>query len=374
MTIRLTYIIIRNEQLEEDSTMFERLEAILERYEKINEMMADPAIVTDIKKLTELSKEQRGLEETVNVYTEYKEIAASIEDLKEMAKDSDPEISEMAEMELEELKPRLSELEERLEILLIPKDPNDEKNVIVEIRGAAGGDEANIFASDLYRMYTKYAELKGWKIQVMNVDYSESGGMSQVEFMISGESVYSHMKYESGAHRVQRVPATESQGRIHTSTATVLVMPEAEDVDIEVSMNDIRVDTFCSSGPGGQSVNTTKSAVRLTHVPTGIVVSCQDGKSQHENKANALKVLKARIYDSILQERLEAEGEERRSKIGTGERSEKIRTYNYPQNRVTDHRIGFTIQQLDRVMEGKLEPVVEALITEEQKRKLAAQD
>ena len=208
----------------------------------------------------------------------------------------------------------------------------------------------------------------------MNVDYSESGGMSQVEFMISGESVYSHMKYESGAHRVQRVPATESQGRIHTSTATVLVMPEAEDVDIEVSMNDIRVDTFCSSGPGGQSVNTTKSAVRLTHVPTGIVVSCQDGKSQHENKANALKVLKARIYDSILQERLEAEGEERRSKIGTGERSEKIRTYNYPQNRVTDHRIGFTIQQLDRVMEGKLEPVIEALITEEQKRKLAAQD
>ena len=374
MTIRLTYIIIRNEQVEEDSTMFERLEAILERYEKINEMMADPAIVTDIKKLTELSKEQRGLEETVNVYTEYKEIAASIEDLKEMAKDSDPEISEMAEMELEELKPRLPELEERLEILLIPKDPNDEKNVIVEIRGAAGGDEANIFASDLYRMYTKYAEVKGWKIQVMNVDYSESGGMSQVEFMISGESVYSHMKYESGAHRVQRVPATESQGRIHTSTATVLVMPEAEDVDIEVSMNDIRVDTFCSSGPGGQSVNTTKSAVRLTHVPTGIVVSCQDGKSQHENKANALKVLKARIYDSILQERLEAEGEERRSKIGTGERSEKIRTYNYPQNRVTDHRIGFTIQQLDRVMEGKLEPVVEALITEEQKRKLAHQE
>ena len=370
MTIRLTYIIIRNEQLEEDSTMFERLEAILERYEKINEMMADPAIVTDIKKLTELSKEQRGLEETVNVYTEYKEIAASIEDLKEMAKDSDPEISEMAEMELEELKPRLPELEERLEILLIPKDPNDEKNVIVEIRGAAGGDEANIFASDLYRMYTKYAEVKGWKIQVMNVDYSESGGMSQVEFMISGESVYSHMKYESGAHRVQRVPATESQGRIHTSTATVLVMPEAEDVDIEVSMNDIRVDTFCSSGPGGQSVNTTKSAVRLTHVPTGIVVSCQDGKSQHENKANALKVLKARIYDSILQERLEAEGEERRSKIGTGERSEKIRTYNYPQGRITDHRINYTIYNLAAVMDGDIQDCIDHLIVAENAERL----
>jgi len=354
--------------------MFERLDAIVLRYDKINEMMAEPEIVMDIKKLTELSKEQRGLEETVNTYTEYKKIKNSIEELTEMALDSDPEISEMAEMELEELKPRLPELEEQLEILLIPKDPNDEKNVIVEIRGAAGGDEANIFAADLYRMYIKYAELKGWKIDVMNVDYSESGGMSQVEFMISGDSVFSHMKYESGAHRVQRVPATESQGRIHTSTATVLVMPEAEDVDIDISMNDIRVDTFCSSGPGGQSVNTTKSAVRLTHVPTGIVVSCQDGKSQHDNKANALKVLKARIFDSILQERLDVEDAERRSKIGTGERSEKIRTYNYPQNRVTDHRIGFTIQQLDRVVEGKLEPVIEALITAEQKERLAQQD
>ncbi len=354
--------------------MFERLEAILERYARINDLMADPEIVTDIKKLTELSREQRGLEETVNVYTEYKEVTASIEDLKEMAQDDEDEIREMAEMELEELLPKVPALEERLEILLIPKDPNDEKNVIVEVRGAAGGDEANIFAADLYRMYMKYAEVKGWKVELMNLDYSEGGGISQVEFMVSGESVYSHMKYESGSHRVQRVPATESQGRIHTSTATVLVMPEAEDVDIEVSMNDIRVDTFCSSGPGGQSVNTTKSAVRLTHVPTGVVVSCQDGKSQHENKDKALKVLKARIYDSIMQERLDAEGEERRSKIGSGDRSEKIRTYNYPQNRVTDHRIGFTIQQLDRVVEGKLEPVIEALITEEQKRKLAAQD
>jgi len=352
--------------------MFERLEVMEKRYEKINELMSDPEIVTDIKKLTELSKEQRGLEETVNVYREYKDAKAQIADLSEMLQEDDAEIREMAEMELDELKPQIPAFEARLEILLIPKDPNDDKNVIVEIRGAAGGDEANIFALDLYRMYTKYAEAKGWKVELMNADYSEGGGVSQIEFMMSGDAVYSHMKYESGAHRVQRVPATESQGRIHTSTATVLVMPEADEVDIEISMNDIRVDTFCSSGAGGQSVNTTKSAVRLTHEPTGITASCQDGKSQHENKASALKILKARIYDSILQEQLAAEGAERQSKIGTGQRSEKVRTYNYPQNRVTDHRIGFTIQQLDRVIEGKLDAVIEALITEEQKEKLAA--
>ena len=352
--------------------MFERLDVMEERYEKINELMSDPEVVTDIKQLTELSKEQRGLEEAVNVYREYKDAKVQIADLSEMLLEDDAEIKEMAEMELEELKPQIPVFEDRLQILLIPKDPNDDKNVIVEVRGAAGGDEANIFALDLYRMYTKYAESKGWKIELMNADYSEGGGVSQIEFMMSGDSVYSHMKYESGAHRVQRVPATESQGRIHTSTATVLVMPEADEVDIEISMNDVRVDTFCSSGAGGQSVNTTKSAVRLTHEPTGITASCQDGKSQHENKASALKILKARIYDSILQEQLAVEGAERQSKIGTGQRSEKIRTYNYPQNRVTDHRIGFTIQQLDRVIEGKLDAVIEALITEEQKEKLAA--
>lgn len=352
--------------------MFERLDVMEERYEKINELMSDPDVVTDIKKLTELSKEQRGLEAAVNMYREYKDVQAQISDLTEMLQDDDTEIKEMAEIELEELKPKISQFEDQLQILLIPKDPNDDKNVIIEIRGAAGGDEANIFAMDLYRMYTKFAESKGWKVELMNADYSEGGGVSQVEFMMSGDSVYSHMKYESGAHRVQRVPATESQGRIHTSTATVLVMPEADEVDIEISMGDIRVDTFCSSGAGGQSVNTTKSAVRVTHEPTGITASCQDGKSQHENKASALKILKARIYDSILQEQLAAEGAERQSKIGTGQRSEKIRTYNYPQNRVTDHRIGFTIQQLDRVIEGKLDAVIEALITEEQKEKLAA--
>ena len=356
--------------------IYDQLQAVEDRYEELGELLSDPEVVSDTKRFMELSREEANTRETVTAYREYKQVIQSISDAEEMIKEAsgDSDLEEMAKEELKESKAAKEEYEERLKILLLPKDPNDDKNIILEIRGAAGGDEAALFAGDLLAMYQKYAETQGWRFEVMEASYNGVGGIKEVVAMVSGQSVYSKLKYESGAHRVQRVPATESQGRIHTSTATVLVMPEAEDVDIEVSMNDIRVDTFCSSGPGGQSVNTTKSAVRLTHVPTGIVVSCQDGKSQHENKANALKVLKARIYDSILQERLEAEGEERRSKIGTGERSEKIRTYNYPQNRVTDHRIGFTIQQLDRVMEGKLEPVVEALITEEQKRKLAAQD
>lgn len=350
--------------------MIERLKAIEERYEEINKLLMDPEVVTDIKKLTELSKEQRSIEETVQVFRKYMETLEEIESLNEMVKDDDPEIKEMAQIELEEIKGIPAELEEQLEILLIPKDPNDEKNVIVEIRGAAGGDEANIFAGDLYRMYVKYGEHHGWKFEVMTAEESGTGGFSKIEFLISGDRVFSQMKYESGAHRVQRVPQTESQGRIHTSTATVLVMPEAEEVEVELNMSDVRIDTYCSSGPGGQSVNTTKSAVRVTHEPTGIVASCQDGKSQHENKASALRILRTRLYDAIMQEKLEKEGAERRSKIGTGDRSEKIRTYNYPQNRVTDHRIGFTIQQLDRVMEGKLAPVIEALTAEEQARKL----
>lgn len=350
--------------------MIERLKAIEERYEEINKLLMDPEVVTDIKRLTELSKEQRSIEETVQVFRKYMETLEEIESLNEMVKDDDPEIKEMAQMELDEIKGLPAELEEKLEVLLIPKDPNDEKNVIVEIRGAAGGDEANIFAGDLYRMYVKYGEHHGWKFEVMTSEESGTGGFSKIEFLISGDRVFSQMKYESGAHRVQRVPQTESQGRIHTSTATVLVMPEAEEVEVELNMSDVRIDTYCSSGPGGQSVNTTKSAVRVTHEPTGIVASCQDGKSQHENKASALRILRTRLYDAIMQEKLEKEGAERRSKIGTGDRSEKIRTYNYPQNRVTDHRIGFTIQQLDRVMEGKLAPVIEALTAEEQARKL----
>lgn len=353
--------------------MFDRLEVISKRYHQISELMTDMSVISDIKKLTALSKEQKSLEKIVLKYNEYQNAIAAIEEYKELVHDEDPELREMAELELETNTALKASLEEELKILLLPKDPNDEKNVIVEIRGAAGGDEANIFAGDLYRMYVKYAESKGWKIELMDSEACEAGGFSYISFMVNGDSVYSFMKYESGSHRVQRVPVTESQGRIQTSTATVLVMPEADELEVELNLNDVRVDIFCSSGPGGQSVNTTKSAVRVTHIPTGIVVQCQDGKSQHENKASALKVLQARLYDKMLQEKEEAEGKERLSKIGRGDRSEKIRTYNYPQNRVTDHRIGYTIQQLDRVMEGKLDGVIDALITYEQKKQLSVE-
>jgi len=351
----------------------ERLDQIEERYIEIGKEMSDPEVATDIKKVTELAKEYSKLEKIVTKYREYKDLNQQLDGLKDMVKEEDPEIREMAQMELDEVHNRIPELEEELELMLIPKDPNDEKNVIVEIRGAAGGDEANIFAGDLFRMYGKYAEHMNWKIEVLTAEVKEAGGYSQIEFMVSGDSVYSHMKYESGVHRVQRVPQTESSGRVHTSTATVVVLPEAEEIDFELDMADIRVDTYCSSGPGGQSVNTTKSAVRVTHIPTDTVAQCQDGKSQHENKASALKILRSRLYDKMLREAQEKEAGERKSKIGTGDRSEKIRTYNYPQNRVTDHRINLTIQQLDRIIDGRLEPVIEALIAEEQKRKLEKQ-
>ncbi len=350
--------------------MIDRLERMTKRYNEINTHLMDPKILQDITKMTELSKEQKSLEPVVSLYAEYKQVLETISDLKEMLLEDDKEIVEMAQMELDEVKPKIPEIEDKLKILLIPKDPNDEKNVIVEIRGAAGGSEANIFAGDLFRMYTKFAEIKKWEIEVSNSEESSAGGFSQIEFTVSGDSVYSFLKYESGAHRVQRVPQTESQGRVHTSTATVLVLPEVEDVEVELNMSDVRIDTYRSSGAGGQSVNTTDSAVRVTHVPTSLIVTCQDGKSQHSNKATALRILKARLYDKILQDRLDKEGLERRSKIGSGDRSEKIRTYNYPQNRVTDHRVGLSLQQLDRIMEGKLEPVIEVLIAEEVKRKL----
>ncbi len=353
--------------------LLDRLIQLEERYLEIGELMSQPEIAVDVKKVTELAKEFAKLEKPVLKFREYKAIVESLDGLKEMAKDKDSDIREMAEAELEEAREKIVKLEEELELLLIPKDPNDEKNVIVEIRGAAGGDEANIFAGDLFRMYSKYAEAMDWKIELLYIEPKEAGGFSQIEFMVTGENVYSYLKYESGVHRVQRVPQTESAGRIHTSTATVVVLPEAEEIDFEMDMEDVRVDVFCSSGPGGQSVNTTKSAVRVTHVPTGTVAQCQDGKSQHENKASALRILRSRLYDAMLQEKLDKEGEERKSKVGTGDRSEKIRTYNYPQNRVTDHRINLTIQQLDRIIDGRLDAVIEALIAEEQRRKLAKQ-
>lgn len=353
--------------------MFKRLDLIEERYNELNKMLQDSEVLSDVKKMTQLMKELRSLEKTVFKYQEYKKTVQDIAELKEMSKDDDPEIAEMAKLELDEIKGKDDELIEELKILLLPKDENDEKNVIVEIRGAAGGEEANIFAADLYRMYCKYAESKGWKIEVLDSNETGLGGFSLISFSISGDAVYSFMKFESGAHRVQRIPVTEANGRIQTSTATVLVMPEAEETEVELNMEDVRIDIFCASGPGGQCVNTTKSAVRVTHIPTNIVVQCQDGKNQHENKANALKVLKARLYDKIMQDKAEAEGKERLSKIGHGDRSEKIRTYNYPQNRVTDHRIGFTLQQLDRIMEGRLDAIIDALMHEEQKRLLAGQ-
>ncbi|MDE6947802.1 MAG: peptide chain release factor 1 [Anaeroplasmataceae bacterium] len=352
--------------------MIDRLKIMDERYEEINKLLSDPEVVCDIKKLTELSKEQRSLEKTVMLFREQMKLEESLPDLREMKNSSDEEMAEMAQIELEEATNRISQIEEEIKILLLPKDPNDDKNVIVEIRGAAGGDEANIFAGDLFRMYSKYAESKGWKIEVLDAMPSEMGGYSQIQFKVNGEMVYSSLKYESGAHRVQRVPATEAQGRIHTSTSTVLVMPEASEIDFELDMNDIRVDTFCSSGPGGQGVNTTYSAVRVTHIPTGMFVACQTHRSQHENKAAALDLLKTRMYDQIVREKEEQEGAERQSLIGRGDRSEKIRTYNYPQNRVTDHRIGFTINRLDAVIDGKLDLVIEQLINEDQKRKLSS--
>lgn len=348
--------------------MIERLQIIESRYNEINDLLTKPEIISDIKNMTNLSKEQANLKEAYIAYQEYKQILEDIDAAKEMLKDND--LQEFAKEELTNLNERKEKLESDIEVILLPKDPNDDKNVIVEIRGAAGGDEANIFAGDLFHMYSKYADKQGWTIEMLNEEPGEAGGYSQVEFMVKGDRVYSKLKYESGAHRVQRVPETETQGRVHTSTATVLVMPEAEELDYELDMNEVRIDITRSSGCGGQGVNTTDSAVRLTHIPTGIVVYSQTERSQIKNKEKAIKILQTRLFDYYNQQREKELGDERRNKIGTGDRSEKIRTYNYPQNRVTDHRISFTTKQLDRVVEGDMDEIIEALINEDQARQL----
>ncbi|WP_426787204.1 peptide chain release factor 1 [Staphylococcus capitis] len=350
--------------------MFDQLDIVEERYEQLNEMLSDPDVVNDSDKLRKYSKEQADLQKTVEVYRSYKSKKEELEDIEEMLKEtSDKEEVDMLKEESASLKAELPEMEEELKILLIPKDPNDEKDVIVEIRAAAGGDEAAIFAGDLMRMYSKYAEAYGFKTEIVEASESDHGGYKEISFSVSGSGAYSKLKFENGAHRVQRVPETESGGRIHTSTATVAVLPEVEDVEIEIRNEDLKIDTYRSSGAGGQHVNTTDSAVRITHLPTGVIATSSE-KSQIQNREKAMKVLKARLYDMKLQEEQQKYASQRKSAVGTGDRSERIRTYNYPQSRVTDHRIGLTLQKLDQIMEGNLDEIIDALTLSEQTEKL----
>ena len=351
----------------------ERLDQAEARFNELSAKMTDPAVINDSDQYRKVSKARSELAEMVDKYADWKRADSELRDARAMLTESDPDLRQMAELEVARLEPELVQIEQELKVLLLPKDPNDEKNVILEIRKGAGGDEASLFAGEMFRMYTRYAEEQGWKVEVTSLSESSVGGLSEVIAMVSGRKVYSRLKYESGVHRVQRVPQTETQGRVHTSTVTVLVMPEADEVDVQIDAKDLRIDTFCSSGPGGQSVNTTYSAVRITHLPTNTVVSCQDEKSQIKNRSKAMQVLRSRLYQQELDKQLEAIGAERRSKVGTGGRSEKIRTYNFPQNRLTDHRIGLTIHQLDLTMEGRLAPVLDALTTYYQSEKLRDQ-
>lgn len=347
--------------------MIDRLQTVEDRYNHLNELLSDPDVISDTKKLREYSKEQADLSKTVEVYREYKTVTEELKEAKSMQQETmDKEMEEMVKMEIDELLERQTAIEEKLHVMLLPKDPNDDKNVIVEIRGAAGGDEAALFAGDLFKMYSRYAEKMNWKTEIIESSSSDVGGYKEIIFIVNGSGAYSRLKYENGAHRVQRVPSTESGGRIHTSTATVAILAEAEEVEVDIHDKDIRVDTFTSSGPGGQSVNTTMSAVRLTHEPTGVVVSCQDEKSQIKNKEKAMKVLRARIYDKYQREAQAEYDETRKSAVGTGDRSERIRTYNFPQSRVTDHRIGLTLQKLDQILAGELDEIIDPLVVEEQ--------
>lgn len=353
-----------------ESKMRERLQTIRNRCLYLEKMMELPTVAADYNRYRLYAKEKSNLSAIAALYNDYEAFEKAIEEAKLLTHDKEEEIAELGRAELEENSEKLEALYEKIRQELVPRDPNDLKNVMVEIRGAAGGDEGNIFAGDLFRMYTRFCENKGWQIDILDSSESEAGGFSFVSFIIKGKGAFSYLKYESGAHRVQRVPSTEGSGRIHTSTATVLVMPEADEVDVAINMSEIQIDTYRASGAGGQHVNKTESAIRMTHLPTGIVVTCQDGRSQIENRATALSMIRTKILDARMREAESIRGAERRLKIGTGDRSEKIRTYNYPQNRVTDHRIGFTIQQLDRVMEGQLDSIIQALIDEDQKQKL----
>jgi peptide chain release factor 1 len=351
----------------------QKLDDIERRFEGLTAQMADPAVINDPAQYRKISKAHSELTEVVAKYRQWKTADRNLEEARMMLDDTDAELRTMAQEETARLEPELASIEQDLKVLLLPKDPNDEKDVVLEIRAGTGGDEATLFAAEIFRMYTRFAESRRWKVEVTSVSDSSVGGLKEVIALISGEKVYSQLKYESGVHRVQRVPETEQQGRVHTSAVTVAVLPEADEVEVKLDPKDVRIDTFCSSGPGGQSVNTTYSAVRLTHLPTGLVVSCQDEKSQIKNRAKAERVLRSRLYEIELEKQQEKIGAERRSMVGSGDRSEKIRTYNFPQNRVTDHRIGLTLHQLNLVMDGKLDPIVDALTTYYQTEKLKEQ-
>jgi peptide chain release factor 1 len=351
----------------------DRLNEAEARYNDLTAKMADPAVINDSDQYRKTAKAQSELAELVTKYRQYQKAEQELKDARTMLNESDAELQQMAEMEVARLEPEVAALEQELQLLLLPKDPNDDKNIIMEIRKGAGGDEASLFAAEVFRMYTRYAEEQRWKVEITSMSESSVGGLNEVIAMISGNKVYSRLKYESGVHRVQRVPETETQGRVHTSTITVVVMPEADEVDVQIDPKDIRIDTFCSSGPGGQSVNTTYSAVRITHMPTNTVVSCQDEKSQIKNRSKAMQVLRSRLYQMELEKQQAQIGAERKSMVGTGDRSEKIRTYNFPQNRVTDHRIGLTLHQLDLTMEGRLQPIIDALSSYYQSERLRDQ-